>query len=185
MRLTTDPLVQHDLLSDRSFLADLRMQLLLIRLWGTMRESCRPTFTKTAAESFDVIAKVFALLTKYAQNANDDTLIGETISITTFKAQNYNFCLLSDDCLRLPSQLMLPDHHGNLLAHGVAPAVVNASQPSLILLEFGLDTDFDAMVPYLSCMVNTVRQAYLGRNTIYLKQCAWLALQQRRNLLTL
>ena len=67
-------------MNDKSFLSDLRQQLLLIRLWGSNRESCQPAFTRTAADSFDVVAKLFALVTKYGHSPNDEAFIGELYS---------------------------------------------------------------------------------------------------------
>ncbi len=54
----------------------MRQLLLLIRLWGNTKLSCRPVFTKTG-ESFDVVAKLFAMVTKLKETPNDESFQGD------------------------------------------------------------------------------------------------------------
>ena len=67
--------LQFDLYNDHLVLTTLREQLLYIRIWGNLKEGIKPTFTKTA-DSFDVIAKLFSLVTRQRENPNDETLQG-------------------------------------------------------------------------------------------------------------
>ncbi len=56
-------------------MAALRELLFLVRLWGSNNPSCLPHFTKTA-ESFDVVPKLFEIVTKQMNNVSDESLNG-------------------------------------------------------------------------------------------------------------
>ena len=66
----------------------MRELLFIIRIWGISNEGILPSYTKTA-ESFDVLAKLFSLLTrlKDGQQSNEAII---------------------DECILLPSQVMIP-----------------------------------------------------------------------------
>ncbi len=66
---------QYRTLKDQEEMSSLRQLLLMIRLWGGSHPNCRPVFTKTA-DSFDVVAKAFALVTKLRENPADDSING-------------------------------------------------------------------------------------------------------------
>ena len=50
--------------------------LLCIRLWSTMNPICDPSFTKTS-DSFDLVAKLFDIITKQGDKAFDEGHNGE------------------------------------------------------------------------------------------------------------
>lgn len=82
---------QSDLVLDKSNLNVLRELLFIIRVWGTTNEGILPTYTRTA-ESFDVLAKLFSLLTRL-KDACPPQAANEAII---------------DECILLPSQVMIP-----------------------------------------------------------------------------
>ena len=55
--------LQSDLIAEKNNLNMMRELLFIIRLWGRTNEGILPSYTKTA-ESFDVLAKLFSLLTR-------------------------------------------------------------------------------------------------------------------------
>merc|ERR1712224_569086 len=67
----------------------MRELLFIIRLWGKTNEGILPSYTKTA-ESFDVLAKLFSLLTRLKEGGpqSNEAII--------------------DECILLPSQVMIP-----------------------------------------------------------------------------
>lgn len=68
----------YDLLRDVKALNTLREMLVLIRIWGLLRKTCLPVFTKSDA-GLDVLALLFRLLSRLVQNVNepDEGLIGK------------------------------------------------------------------------------------------------------------
>ena len=74
---------------DKANLNMLRELLFIIRLWGMNNEGILPAYTRTA-DSFDVLAKLFSLLTrlKDSPQAANEAII--------------------DECILLPSQVMIP-----------------------------------------------------------------------------
>lgn len=79
--------LQFDLFNNANVLGTLRQLLLLIRIWGSTKDGIRPQFTKTD-DSFDIVSTLFSLITRFMENPNDESML--------------------DDCLRLPSQVMIP-----------------------------------------------------------------------------
>lgn len=77
----------YELLRDVKALNTLRELLVIIRIWGLLRQSCLPVFVRSA-ETLDVLALLFRLLSRLAQNPNepDDTLIGEFYFLAARKA---------------------------------------------------------------------------------------------------
>ncbi len=75
---------QYRTLKDQEEMSSLRQLLLMIRLWGGSHPNCRPVFTKTA-DSFDVVAKAFALVTKLRENPADDSINGMKHVVIAFK----------------------------------------------------------------------------------------------------
>lgn len=67
----------YELIKDVKALNMLREMLMLIRIWGLLRPTCLPVFTKSDA-NLDILALLFRLLSRLVQNVNepDDTLIG-------------------------------------------------------------------------------------------------------------
>jgi hypothetical protein len=66
---------QYDLHTNAKALTTLREMLLLVRLWGATSANCQPYFTKTA-ESFDLVAKLFEIVTKQGNKPSDEALHG-------------------------------------------------------------------------------------------------------------
>ena len=64
-----------DLFTNHALLANLRELLLVIKLWSSVSEGCAPSFTK-GADSFDVVGKLFNLVTKQKENPGDEELNG-------------------------------------------------------------------------------------------------------------
>ena len=56
----------------------LRELLFIIRLWGRTNDGILPSYTKTS-ESFDVLAKLFSLLTRFKEGGNlsNEAIIGD------------------------------------------------------------------------------------------------------------
>ena len=85
---------------------------------------------------------------------------------------------VSDDCLRLPSQVMIPPLNLFIRPRGVAVAVVNSNPGSFspLRLEFGLEPAEDSPFAVTeggstSVMVDSVKQTYLGRDPYAVRQC--------------
>lgn len=144
----------YELLRDVKALNTLREMLLLIRVWGLLRQSCLPVFTKSDG-NLDVLALVFRLLTRLVQNVNepDDALI--------------------DDCCLLPSQVQIQQMQQN--HNRVVLASPLLSQQSLPLqLEF--DNEPECLSNGMSDSihgqtVDSIRHLFLGRVPRAVKQC--------------
>ena len=67
---------QFNLSTNEKALASLRELLLCIRLWSTTNPIFQPGFTKTS-DSFDLVAKLFDIITKQGDKAFDEGHNGE------------------------------------------------------------------------------------------------------------
>lgn len=147
-----------DLFTNHSVLSTLRELLLVIRIWSGVSDGCQPAFTK-AADSFDVVGKLFALVTKQRETPGDEEL--------------------NDDCLRLPSQVMIPPLNLTIKARGVSPSVVSFHRQPLNF-EFGIEPDFEVTnineavfiegAMSTNQLMDCVRLMYLGKNPYSVKQ---------------
>jgi len=70
---------QYELLRDFKALNTLRELLVIIRIWGLLRQSCLPVFVRSA-ENLDVLALLFRLLSRLIQTSEpDENLLGNTV----------------------------------------------------------------------------------------------------------
>jgi hypothetical protein len=70
------------LLRDYKALNTLRELLVIIRIWGLLRQSCLPVFVRSA-ENLDVLALLFKLLSRLIQTSEpDENLLGNPGSVT-------------------------------------------------------------------------------------------------------
>ncbi|CAB4065853.1 MED16 [Lepeophtheirus salmonis] len=146
-----------DLLNDKKVLTTLRELLLLIRIWGLQRQSCLPTFTRTV-DNFDVIAKVFSLITKFNENSNDESILG----IMTV--------------LLLPSQVMIPPLNSRISNRGI---LATARIPSFYAFEDEPDYPQESSQESLfiegtmgtNQSIDIIRYVFLGRNPCSVKEC--------------
>jgi len=116
-----------NLSTNEKALASLRELLLCIRLWSTTNPIFQPGFTKTS-DSFDLVAKLFDIITKQGEKAFDE---------------GHN-----DDCLRLPSQVMIPPLNMLTRARGVSPLAVAAAVANRapMSFEFSVEPESEAKV---------------------------------------
>lgn len=162
-------LLQSDLIADKSSLNYMRELLFIIRLWGRTNEGILPSYTKTA-ESFDVLAKLFSLLTrlKDGQQQSNEAII--------------------DECILLPSQVMIPPLDIVIPPRGLSHLLIAYNRgpiSSYFMQEPDLDASnekvqgpgskFDqtpliegAMVP--RHYMDNVRQMYLGKPYV-IREC--------------
>ncbi|XP_069692533.1 mediator of RNA polymerase II transcription subunit 16 [Periplaneta americana] len=149
----------YELLRDYKALNTLRELLVVIRIWGLLRQSCLPVFVRSA-ENLDVLALLFKLLSRLVQSAEPDES-------------------LLDECCLLPSQVMIPQLNPPTKIVAVAsPALFYQSLP--IQLEYGVEPDCLHFVPELSPVegamqteqtVDSIRHIYLGKQPLVVKQC--------------
>jgi len=70
---------QYELLRDFKALNTLRELLVIIRIWGLLRQSCLPVFVRSA-ENLDVLALLFRLLSRLIQTSEpDENLLGNNV----------------------------------------------------------------------------------------------------------
>ena len=102
-------------------------------MWGVNNEGILPTYTRTA-ESFDVLAKLFSLLTRLKEGTPTDSI--------------------TDECILLPSQVMIPPMDivipakglsYTLLASNRASQAIFTEEPTFSSLD-GKDTLMDKLV---------------------------------------
>ncbi|XP_034251732.1 mediator of RNA polymerase II transcription subunit 16 [Thrips palmi] len=158
----------YDILRDHKALNTLRELLVIIRIWGLLRKTCLPVFIQNH-DSMDVLAHIFKLLSKLVQSLEqpDDSLI--------------------DECLQLPSHVMLPAFSSLAPCRVIAsPAFFQQSFP--LQLEYGTEPDVLQFSPELlnpECVnkseqfVDTTRHIYLGKNPRVLKQCTRCGVQSQ------
>ncbi|KAJ9590030.1 hypothetical protein L9F63_016846, partial [Diploptera punctata] len=149
----------YELLRDYKALNTLRELLIIIRIWGLLRQSCLPVFVRSA-ETVDVLSLLFRLLSRLIQSPEpDETLL--------------------DECCLLPNQVMIPQLNPPTKIVAVAsPALFYQSLP--IQLEFGTDPESLLFVPDLNPVegamqteqtVDSIRHIYLGKQPLMVKQC--------------
>ncbi|XP_047102177.1 mediator of RNA polymerase II transcription subunit 16 isoform X1 [Schistocerca piceifrons] len=159
----------YELLRDYKALNTLRELLVIIRIWGLLRQSCLPVFVRSA-ENLDVLALLFKLLSRLIQNTEPD--------------EN-----LIDDCCLLPSQVMIPPLNSpQKLIAITSPLFFCQSLP--IQLEWGTEPDSLLFVPEINPVegamqseqiIDCTRHTYLGKHPSVVKQCtrcAGVAFQQ-------
>jgi hypothetical protein len=72
---------QYELLRDYKALNTLRELLVIIRIWGLLRQSCLPVFVRSA-ENLDVLALLFKLLSRLIQTSEaDENLLGNLVFV--------------------------------------------------------------------------------------------------------
>ncbi|XP_032689223.1 mediator of RNA polymerase II transcription subunit 16 isoform X3 [Odontomachus brunneus] len=156
----------YELLKDHKALNTVRELLVIIRIWGLLRPLCLPVFLRSA-DSLDVLALLFRLLSKLVQPNGD----------TQQQAQVDDG--LIDDCCLLPNQIMIPQlHQGNSITAIVSPVLFYQNLP--LQLEYGVEPEqlffTPEMNPVEGCMhsgqiVDTIRHLYLGKQPLLVKQC--------------
>ncbi|KAK7791584.1 hypothetical protein R5R35_007389 [Gryllus longicercus] len=149
----------YELLRDYKALNTLRELLVVVRIWGLLRQSCLPVFVRSA-DSLDVLALLFKLLSRLVQAPEPDEA-------------------LLDDCCLLPNQVMVPTLQPPVRMVAVAsPVLFYQSLP--IQLEFGTEPDCLHFVPDLSPVegamqteqtLDSIRHIYLGKQPLVVKQC--------------
>lgn len=122
------------LVNTRRVLNMLREMLLLIRLWGRANPSAKPIYTKTV-ESYDVIERLFFLITKYKENQQDESI--------------------HEECILLPSRVMIPPVNTVIPARGLSLATV-ALGISKMDYEFGEEPENES----LSLLMNNEKGGY-------------------------
>ncbi|XP_014225310.1 mediator of RNA polymerase II transcription subunit 16 [Trichogramma pretiosum] len=152
----------YELLKDHKALNILRELLVIIRIWGLLRKSCLPTYSRSA-DNIDVLGLLFQHLSKLVQLGNENQSIDDQ---------------LIDDCCLLPNQIMIPMVCPVYSMTAVAtPHFFFQNLP--LQLEFGVKPDLN-FVPELNhiegCMrynqvVDVVKHIYLGKKPSTVKQC--------------
>lgn len=147
----------------------LRELLFIIRLWGRTNEGILPSYTKTT-ESFDVLAKLFSLLTRLKEGCNDAII---------------------DECILLPSQVMIPPLDITIPSRGLAHMLISSNRGPISAF-YNQEPDLDAngsavnsggskekfdpspliegvMIPtqFMDC----VRHIYLGKKPYVIREC--------------
>ncbi|KAK0175173.1 hypothetical protein PV327_008946 [Microctonus hyperodae] len=153
----------YELLKDYKALNTVRELLVIIRMWGLVRESCLPVFFRSA-DNLDVLALLYRLLSKLVQCTDTSQQIDDG---------------LIDECCLLPNQIMIPQlHQANSITAIATPVLFYQSLP--LQLEYGLEPEHLLFVPELNpiegCMhsgqvVDTIRHIYLGKQPQLVKQC--------------
>ena len=110
---------QMTLVNNRRVLHMLREMLLLIRLWSRITPSVKPVYTKTL-ESYDVIERLFHLITKYKENQLDESI--------------------HEECILLPSHVIIPRIQTVWPARGMAPQIVGLTATN-VSYEYGSEPD--------------------------------------------
>ncbi|CAG2064493.1 unnamed protein product [Timema podura] len=74
----------YDLLRDYKAINTLRELLVIIRIWGLLRQSCLPVFVRSA-ENLDVFALLFKLLSRLVQTPEpDENLLGQLVLLILY-----------------------------------------------------------------------------------------------------
>lgn len=104
-------------LSDFTALNTIRELLVMIRIWGLLKPTCLPVFSRSA-DNLDILATLFRLLTKLAPkpDAPDEALL--------------------DECCLLPSQVLIPQVHLNTPKISLSSPVLSNLQLPLHLTYF-------------------------------------------------
>uniref|UniRef100_T1IRP9 Mediator of RNA polymerase II transcription subunit 16 n=1 Tax=Strigamia maritima TaxID=126957 RepID=T1IRP9_STRMM len=148
------------LINDLKALNTLRELLVIITMWGFIKQSCLPTFTKTS-DSLDVLALLFRLLSKALQCGEpDDSLL--------------------DECCLLPSQVLIPALTLGVEAKGVtSPALFQNSLPLPFeycseppFMNYRMEVNVVEGAITTNQFYDNVRHTYLGCKPSQYKQCA-------------
>uniref|UniRef100_A0A1B0CL25 Mediator of RNA polymerase II transcription subunit 16 n=1 Tax=Lutzomyia longipalpis TaxID=7200 RepID=A0A1B0CL25_LUTLO len=148
--------ISHDVVA----LNSIRELLVMIRIWGLLKEQCLPIFAR--ADSLDILSTVFRLLTRLAFNPNepDDMLL--------------------DECCLLPSQVMIPQLPFVTMRVSVAsPLLANLSLPLYFeynvepeCLKFSVDNNpMENGGVSNDSVVDSVRHLQLGKMPPMLRKC--------------
>ena len=145
----------------------LRELLFIIRMWGRTHDGILPSYTKTA-ESFDVLAKLFSLLTRLKEDqASNEAII--------------------DECILLPSQVMIPPLDIIISPRGLGHLILNFNRGP-IAAHFGQEPQIDGQVlcygsgkleqnPLIEGAMSTaqfmdsVRHIFLGKKPYVVREC--------------
>ncbi|EDV98358.1 mediator of RNA polymerase II transcription subunit 16 [Drosophila grimshawi] len=148
----------YDISRDIVAISSLRELLVMIRIWGLLNPQCLPVYTKTM-ENIDVLAILFRLLTRLAQNvAEPDEL-------------------LLDECSLLSKQLLIPQlarHNPTTLLSAQGYAAVKSGQLTFTSLvePVGLQDIEMEQVVFANCVKDGVSNLQLGANPSTIRRCA-------------
>jgi len=163
----------YTLLRNTTFLAMLRENLVLIRVWGLLKQACMPLFTKKDAE-FDVISRSFELVTTMWQECHEDTSSNHVVVFSNS---------LMSDCALLPLQVniqpLVPVTPPNSVIYHLLvrpkPLTFNFDKPEMdSQLNVKKQTQLDYIQPLSgqTGKMDMLRWVALGTlNTYPLKQC--------------
>lgn len=153
----------YELLRDQKALNILRELLVIIRIWGLLRVSCLPVFLKSA-DNIDVLKLLFELLSKLVQSNSENQQLDDQ---------------LIDDCCLLPNQIMVSEvNQKNSITAIATPSLFYQSFP--LQLQYGSEPDLTFTPEFNQVegcihngqIVDAVRQVYLGKRPLLVKQCA-------------
>jgi len=158
----------YDLLQDQKALLTIRELLVMIRLWGVVR---LPVITghlwggsggMDQHNPHDLIAKLFSMMTRLRDQQEDEGL--------------------KDECLMLPSQVMIPPLDTVLSARGVVGSIHNHQSP--LSFTYGIEPESSSIhtPPFLEGLVYTeqpesnfyydsIQKMYLGQQPATYKKC--------------
>nr|CAD7441536.1 unnamed protein product [Timema bartmani] len=87
----------YDLLRDYKAINTLRELLVIIRIWGLLRQSCLPVFVRSA-ENLDVFALLFKLLSRLVQTPEpDENLLERIAPLTLRKRETHRISVVSKE----------------------------------------------------------------------------------------
>ncbi|XP_002006586.2 mediator of RNA polymerase II transcription subunit 16 [Drosophila mojavensis] len=148
----------YDISRDIVAISSLRELLVMIRIWGLLNPQCLPVYTKTM-DNIDVLAILFRLLTRLAQNpAEPDEL-------------------LLDECSLLSKQLLIPQpsrHNPTTLLSAQGYAAVKSGQLTFTSLvePVGLQEIEMEQVVFANFIKDGVSNLQLGANPSTIRRCA-------------
>lgn len=137
-------------LSDIMALSSIRELLVIIRIWGLLKPSCLPVFSRST-DNLDVLSILFKLLTKLGLNPNEPDEI------------------LLDECCLLPSQVLVPQLQMNASRTSVlSSAFSHSSYP--FHFEYNVENELVKFTPDIegsmlnNTVVDSIRHIQLGCN---------------------
>lgn len=148
----------YDISRDIVAIGSLRELLVMIRIWGLLNPQCLPVYTKTM-DNIDVLAILFRLLTRLAQNpAEPDEL-------------------LLDECSLLSKQLLIPQpskYNPTTLLSAQGYAAVKSGQLTFTSLvePVGLQDIEMEQVVFANFIKDGVSNLQLGANPSTIRRCA-------------
>ncbi|XP_064535955.1 mediator of RNA polymerase II transcription subunit 16 [Drosophila montana] len=148
----------YDISRDIVAIGSLRELLVMIRIWGLLNPQCLPVYTKTM-DNIDVLAILFRLLTRLAQNAAEPDE------------------LLLDECSLLSKQLLIPQpskYNPTTLLSAQGYAAVKSGQLTFTSLvePVGLQDIEMEQVVFANCVKDGVSNLQLGANPSTIRRCA-------------